>query len=175
MRCMRVTEEQSNEARIQAALRFRLANARLNYRDNKYSEQGINEQHSLTRKRPSMTDTQLLFAGPVFSLLTLFFTANPSTRPKFFMRAIGWLGACMLIPMVVGYSFQSYTLITLAFVSKPFTASLGGTLFVGYVVMWRSKRLPLVTIIPSIMLLCGSVADFYAVHKLANAWGGAQC
>ncbi len=81
----------------------------------------------------------------------------------------------MLFPMVIGYAFQSYELITLAFVLKPIAAIVSATLFIGYVVMWRSKRLPLITSLPSVILMCGSAADLVAVSRLGSGWGGAYC
>lgn len=122
-----------------------------------------------------MTETQLLLAGPAFALLALLLFAIPSVRPRAFTRGIGWLGACMLFPMVIGYTFHSYGLITLAFALKPITAIFGAALFIGYVVIWRSKRLPVITSLPSVVLLCGSVADVFAVYRLGNGWGGASC
>ena len=122
-----------------------------------------------------MTDSQLLLAGPAFALLALVLYSIPDFRPRAFTRTIGWLAACMLFPMVIGYAFSSFGLITLAFFLKPIAATASATLFLGYVVMWRSKHLPLITSFPSVVLLCGSVADMFAISRLANGWGGASC
>ena len=122
-----------------------------------------------------MTDSQLLLAGPAFALLALVLYSIPDFRPRAFTRPIGWLAACMLFPMVIGYAFSSFGLITFAFLLKPIAATVSATLFLGYVVMWRSKHLPLITSFPSVVLLCGSVADMFAISRLANGWGGASC
>lgn len=122
-----------------------------------------------------MTDTQLLLAGPAFALLALLLFSIPGVRPRAFTRGIGWLGASMLFPMVIGYVSHSYDLITIAFALKPIAAMVSAALFLGYVVMWRSKRLPLITSLPSVVLLCGSVADVLAVCRLGSGWGGASC
>ena len=122
-----------------------------------------------------MTNAQLLLAGPAFALLALLLFAIPSVRPKAFALGIGWLGASMLFPMVIGYAFHSYLLVTLAFFLKPIAAIICAGLFVGYVITLGSKRLPLITLLPVIILLGGSVADAFAVYKLSNGWGGASC
>jgi hypothetical protein len=122
-----------------------------------------------------MTDTQLILAGPALALLALLLFSIPSVRPRVLTRGIGWLGACMLLPMAIGYLFQSSGLITLTFLLKPITAPISATLFLGYVVIWRSKRLPLITALPSFLLLCGSIADVLAVSRLGSSWGGASC
>jgi hypothetical protein len=122
-----------------------------------------------------MTDTQLLLAGPAFALLALLMFSIPSVRPRAFTCGIGWLGAAMLFPMVIGYVFHSYGLITFAFFLKPIAAMVSAALFPGYLVMLRSKRLPVITSLPSMILLCGSAADAFAVYKLGNGWGGASC
>jgi hypothetical protein len=122
-----------------------------------------------------MTDTQLLFAGPAFALLALLLFSIPSLRPKAFSLGIGWLGASMLFPMVIGYAFNSYILVSIAFFLKPIAAIVSVGLFVGYIITWTSKRPPLITFLPLVVLLCGSIADVFAVHKLSNGWGGASC
>ena len=46
----------------------------------------------------------------------------------------------MAIGHVFGYVFNSFGLITIAFMFKPITSMLSVSLFLGYLVMWRSKR-----------------------------------
>ena len=122
-----------------------------------------------------MTENQLLLLGPAFAILALMFFIIPVVRPRVFTCSIGWLGACMWVPMVTGFMFNSFGLISLAFLIKPIAAMLSTTLFFAYVAMCRSKRFPLPTAIPSLMMLLGSIADIHAVRQLANGWGGASC
>lgn len=122
-----------------------------------------------------MTYIQLLLGGPAFAALALALFAIPGVRPIVFTRSTGWLAVCMCVPMVAGFVFHSYNLITLAFFIKPIAALLGMTLFLAYGVIWRSQRFSLITTLPSLMILSGSIADIYAVLHLKDGWGGAAC
>ena len=122
-----------------------------------------------------MTDAQLLLLGPAFTAIGLILFAIPALRPRILTRTIGWFGACMCVPMVVGVLCNSLGLMTLAFMAKPLTAVLSVMLFFAYVVMCRSKEFPLFTALPSLAMLLGAISDFYAVRQLAGGWGGAYC
>jgi hypothetical protein len=122
-----------------------------------------------------MTIPQMLLAGPAFALLGLMLFAIPGLRPRMFTRTIGWLGACMCAPMVAGFLFDSFGLTSLAFLVKPIGSLIAPTLFLGFVTICFIKRFSLLTALPTLMLLFGSIADIYAVRQLASGWGGASC
>jgi hypothetical protein len=126
-----------------------------------------------------MTNTLFILTGTALTLLALLLFSIPSLRPRVYTRRTGWLGAAMLLPLVIyfviGYVFKYHELIIVVCMIKPITAMLGVTLFFGSVIMSRSKRLPLITTLPSFLLLCGSVTDLLVAYQILSNLGGASC
>jgi hypothetical protein len=126
-----------------------------------------------------MSQIQLLLTGPAFAVLALILFMVPDLRPRMYTRAIGCLGGCMCVPMiaamVIGFLSGSYGFAMLALIIKPITALLGITLFIGYLTMWRSKRFPAMTLLPSVIILLASGADIHAFRMLAHGIGGGDC
>lgn len=116
-----------------------------------------------------------LSAGPALALLALLLAWLPATRPRALCRGLCVLGVAMVAPMAIGLAFQSFAVLTIAFVVKPLTAIAGAAMLLGYGAEMIMKRLRVATVLPALLMVAGGVVDLISVSKLWNGWGGASC